>query len=60
MFLHVVRSPTVVIAYLMKLRGWRLAESYKWVKDKRPQIKISEGKYTGTTCTIHTGFIRAE
>lgn len=37
------RSPTVVIAYLMKLRGWRLAESYKWVKDKRPQIKISEG-----------------
>ncbi|WIA33045.1 hypothetical protein OEZ86_006202 [Tetradesmus obliquus] len=37
------RSPTVVIAYLMKLRGWRLAESYKWVKDKRPQVKISEG-----------------
>jgi hypothetical protein len=33
----------VVIAYLMKLRGWRLAESYKWVKDKRPNIKISEG-----------------
>ncbi|KAF6248776.1 protein-tyrosine phosphatase-like protein [Scenedesmus sp. NREL 46B-D3] len=39
----VTRSPTVVIAYLMKLRGWRLAESYKWVKDKRPQINISEG-----------------
>jgi dual specificity MAP kinase phosphatase len=26
----------------MKLRGWRLAESYKWVKDKRPNIKISD------------------
>jgi len=39
------RSPTVVIGYLMKLRGWRLAESYKWVKDKRPQIHISEGEY---------------
>lgn len=39
------RSPTVVIAYLMKLRGWRLAESYKWVKDKRPNIKISEGAW---------------
>lgn len=35
------RSPTVVIAYLMKLRGWRLAESYKWVKDKRRSIQIS-------------------
>jgi hypothetical protein len=33
----------VVIAYLMKLRGWRLAESYKWVKDKRPSTNISEG-----------------
>jgi dual specificity MAP kinase phosphatase len=39
----------VVIAYLMKLRGWRLAESYKWVKDKRPQINISEG--TGAWCS---------
>jgi hypothetical protein len=29
----------------MKLRGWRLAESYKWVKDKRPNIKISEGAW---------------
>jgi hypothetical protein len=41
------RSPSVVIAYLMKMRGWRLAESYKWVKDKRPQTKISEGGWTG-------------
>jgi len=37
------RSPTVVIGYLMKHRGWRLAEAYKWVKDKRPSIQISEG-----------------
>eukprot|EP00199_Chlamydomonas_sp_CCMP681_P006988 CAMPEP_0119115546 /NCGR_PEP_ID=MMETSP1180-20130426/51327_1 /TAXON_ID=3052 ORGANISM="Chlamydomonas cf sp, Strain CCMP681" /NCGR_SAMPLE_ID=MMETSP1180 /ASSEMBLY_ACC=CAM_ASM_000741 /LENGTH=265 /DNA_ID=CAMNT_0007104579 /DNA_START=24 /DNA_END=821 /DNA_ORIENTATION=- len=35
------RSPSVVISYLMRKRGWRLAESYKWVKDKRPSIKIS-------------------
>lgn len=38
------RSPSVVIAYLMKKRGWRLAESYKWVKDKRQTINIKEGK----------------
>jgi hypothetical protein len=38
------RSPTIVIAYLMKLRGWRLAESYKWVKDRRASIKITQGR----------------
>ncbi|KAG2442362.1 hypothetical protein HXX76_002448 [Chlamydomonas incerta] len=38
----VSRSPSVVIAYLMKKRGWRLAESYKWVKDKRQTINIKE------------------
>ncbi|KAG2498259.1 hypothetical protein HYH03_004009 [Edaphochlamys debaryana] len=38
----VSRSPSVVIAYLMKHRGWRLAESYKWVKDKRTSINIKE------------------
>ncbi len=37
------RSPAVVIAYLMKLRQWRLSESYKWVKDKRPAISLSAG-----------------
>lgn len=35
------RSPTVVVGYLMTHRGWRLAESYKWVKDKRPSININ-------------------
>lgn len=33
----------MVIGYLMKLRGWRLAESYKWVKDKRPSINVNPG-----------------
>lgn len=37
------RAPAVVISYLMKKRGWRLAESYRWVKDKRPSIKIQAG-----------------
>jgi len=34
----------VIVAYLMKKRGWRLAESYKWVKEKRPTINISGGE----------------
>lgn len=35
------RSPTVIIAYLMKSRGWRLLESYKWVKEKRAMINLN-------------------
>lgn len=35
------RSPAVVIAYLMRYKGWRLAESYQWVKDRRPSINLS-------------------
>mmetsp|Transcript_5442 Transcript_5442/g.13436 ORF Transcript_5442/g.13436 Transcript_5442/m.13436 type:complete len:281 (-) Transcript_5442:336-1178(-) len=35
------RSPTIVIGYLMKVRGWRLAESYKWVKGKRATVHIN-------------------
>ncbi|KAI8467896.1 MAG: dual-specificity protein phosphatase 7 [Monoraphidium minutum] len=38
----VSRAPAVVIGYLMKLRSWRLAEAYKWVKDKRPAVNISQ------------------
>ncbi|CAH2052397.1 unnamed protein product [Thlaspi arvense] len=34
------RSPAVVIAYLMKRRGWRLAESHQWVKQRRPTTEI--------------------
>lgn len=37
------RSPAVVIAYLMKSRGWRLAQSYQWVKDRRSSVDINEG-----------------
>mmetsp|Transcript_14099 Transcript_14099/g.33273 ORF Transcript_14099/g.33273 Transcript_14099/m.33273 type:complete len:268 (+) Transcript_14099:473-1276(+) len=32
------RSASVVVAYIMKLRNWRLAESLKWVKDRRPCV----------------------
>ncbi|GMH32504.1 hypothetical protein BSKO_00338 [Bryopsis sp. KO-2023] len=39
------RSPTVVIAYLMKLKGWRLSESYRWVKDRRPKVKLSDSDF---------------
>lgn len=42
----------MVVAYLMKLRGWRLAEAYKWVKDKRPAIKISPGVPAHTPCCL--------
>lgn len=34
------RAPTVVVAYLMKLKGWRLLESYRWVRDRRPGVKL--------------------
>ncbi|KAH8932793.1 hypothetical protein BDL97_19G093700 [Sphagnum fallax] len=35
------RSPAVVIAYLMRLKGWQLLQSYQWVKDRRPSIKLT-------------------
>jgi len=35
------KSPAVIMAYLMRARGWRLLECYKWVKDKRPNININ-------------------
>jgi len=37
------RSAAVVTAFLMKSRGWRLAPSLHWVKDRRPQVQITEG-----------------
>lgn len=39
------RSPAVVMAYLMKSRGWRLAQSYQWVKEKRQSVQLSEGMH---------------
>eukprot|EP00798_Chlamydomonas_sp_ICE-L_P017406 gene17406-23706_t len=41
------RSPTVVIGYLMKVKNWRLAESYKWVKSKRSSVSIQPALDTG-------------
>ncbi|MQM17116.1 hypothetical protein Taro_050085 [Colocasia esculenta] len=35
------RSPAIVIAYLMKCRGWRLAQSLHWVKERRPLVDLS-------------------
>lgn len=35
------RSPAVVIAYLMRYKGWRLTQSYQWVKDRRQCINLS-------------------
>ncbi|CAI0383638.1 unnamed protein product [Linum tenue] len=37
------RSPAIVIAYLMKSKGWRLAQSYQWVKERRPAVELTEG-----------------
>ncbi|KAL3332750.1 hypothetical protein AABB24_033017 [Solanum stoloniferum] len=39
------RSPAIVIAYLMKSRGWKLAQSYQWVKDRRPYVDLHLGVY---------------
>lgn len=35
------RSPAIVIAYLMRHKGWRLSQSYQWVKDRRPSINLN-------------------
>ncbi|CAN0897515.1 Protein-tyrosine-phosphatase IBR5 [Linum grandiflorum] len=37
------RSPAIVMAYLMKSKGWRLAQSYQWVKERRPAVELNEG-----------------
>ncbi|XP_002989990.2 protein-tyrosine-phosphatase IBR5 [Selaginella moellendorffii] len=35
------RSPAVVIAYLMRHKGWRLSQSYEWVKERSPSVKLN-------------------
>ncbi|KAK1306733.1 Protein-tyrosine-phosphatase IBR5 [Acorus calamus] len=35
------RSPAIVIAFLMKSKGWKLAQSFQWVKDRRPEVELS-------------------
>lgn len=39
------RSPAIVIAYLMKSRGWRLTQSYQWVKERRPSVDLNPAVY---------------
>ncbi len=31
----------IVVGYLMRHRRWRLLESFKWIKDRRPNININ-------------------
>ena len=44
------------------MRNWRLAEAYKWVKDKRPSINISQSAHGGENPRIpgrmHAGMHR--
>mmetsp|Transcript_25200 Transcript_25200/g.65420 ORF Transcript_25200/g.65420 Transcript_25200/m.65420 type:complete len:279 (-) Transcript_25200:127-963(-) len=37
----ITRSPAIVIAYLMKLRGWKLVDSVKWVMERRPSVQLN-------------------
>ncbi|KAF2292346.1 hypothetical protein GH714_020409 [Hevea brasiliensis] len=39
------RSPAIVIAYLMKSKGWRLAQSYQWVKERRSSVDLTQAVY---------------
>lgn len=39
------RSPAIVIAYLMKCKGWKLAQSYQWVKERRPSVELTQAVY---------------
>lgn len=37
------RSAAIVMAYLMKSKGWKLAQSYQWVKERRPPVELNQG-----------------
>ncbi|KAL7000002.1 protein-tyrosine-phosphatase [Sarracenia purpurea var. burkii] len=39
------RSPAIVIAFLMKSKGWRLGQSYQWVKERRPSVELTQAVY---------------
>ncbi|KAL2454229.1 Protein-tyrosine-phosphatase IBR5 [Abeliophyllum distichum] len=39
------RSPAIVIAFLMKSKGWKLVQSYQWVKERRPSVEITQAIY---------------
>ncbi|PWZ18853.1 Protein-tyrosine-phosphatase IBR5 [Zea mays] len=55
------RSAAFVIAFLMKSRGWRLAQSFQWVKERRPQVQLSDvlDNANGVT-TPRTGMYSAD
>ncbi|PUZ77384.1 hypothetical protein GQ55_1G367000 [Panicum hallii var. hallii] len=36
------RSAAIVAAFLMNSRAWRLAQSLQWVKDRRPQVQLTD------------------
>lgn len=36
------RSAAIVAAFLMKFKGWSLAQSLQWVKDRRPQVQLTD------------------
>ncbi|KAG1364261.1 protein-tyrosine-phosphatase IBR5 [Cocos nucifera] len=36
------RSAAIVIAYLMKSKGWRFSQSCQWVKHRRPVVELSQ------------------
>uniref|UniRef100_A0A0E0A8P0 Tyrosine-protein phosphatase domain-containing protein n=1 Tax=Oryza glumipatula TaxID=40148 RepID=A0A0E0A8P0_9ORYZ len=36
------RSAAFVMAFLMKTRGWRLAQCFQWVKERRPQVQLAD------------------
>lgn len=39
----------MVIGYLMRLRRWRLSDSYKWVHDRQAVVSLQEGE---THCSV--------
>ncbi|CAH9116393.1 unnamed protein product [Cuscuta europaea] len=39
------RSPAIVMAFLMKSKGWKLAQSYQWVKERRPVVELTQAIY---------------
>ena len=51
------RSSSVVIGYLMRVRRWRLNESYKWVHDRRAVVSLQEGKPRRTACAVLLGVL---
>lgn len=37
------RSVTLVLAYLMKIKGWTLEQAFKYIKEKRHRAKPNGG-----------------